>query len=1119
MSTWRMWVTCPNCKEEFRATFEQFVDLSAYPHLRDSLLAGESNFLYCPHCGTPSYIDGFAINDPKERQLIFFVPNLMHKVAWVEVLKKGVPIAFGKRKSYLKKPIIIDDWQELINLLNKSEKIARDKYKDNILKIIDSFFSVPSLKELQKIIELNPVLLTDDTILILGNLYRVAKEKRNKEVFNKAILGRLILAKCREKGVDVAIQHIEDNWEISKTKSSELFLEVPMEEVEELITSITLIDIQLLERMIQNDPYRIPNLTNLYHLALTYPEIINDPNLRSAVHSGLGYCYHHYPNANIVWCLRQAEAQLQEALTDTVPEVNSSQYSNIRNELGLVYMELPTGDLTENLYQAANCFQEALRYRTAENTPERYAETIHNLGIVLSKYQEGDQEENLKTAIDCFQEALKYHTAADTPIEFAKTSNSIGSVLYELAKKDNNYLKQAIEYFENALAVWDELMPNGVFHCMTLINLGRAYLDTEEPEAVDFAIRCFQKVLASLDKDRYTHRAALTYETLATAYWKKWSKNPAYYQERVFENLQKALDNLPVIENAYNEFPEDVRRISMKLGSLYFQSGNWHAAAEAYREAIVANEALALTTSSSVSLVHELSQTSDLFVHYSYVLARLNEFESAINLLETGRTQILSKALVINQAPIDQLTPKDREVFLDAQKRIKSIEYKIRILVASQQDFIQSSQFVELSNELRQSYKEIWQLSRFLNQKELTDEAGKSYLDDLTGNVLPDQPIVYLMTTGKGSLALVVPHNLKAFSSENAFWIDSFTNAQLNDILWKEKEKNFTSETGGYIPALFRSSVLKPVLDEVLPILKKKLLSPLISYLKQNGYKQVSLIPCGLLAILPLHATIPSEMTFSYIPSAGALRSARNAEAKRNMKKENLLALGNPMPNPVPLSYALMEVEKISTFFPEGKRNLLAEQRANLANLKSALPGSTHLHFACHGEFTLDSPVQSSLSLSGEDKLSLNDILTERFDLSSIRLVVLSACQTGMVDVMKVPDEAIGFPAGFIQAGIPAVISTLWPVADIPTAYLMTKFYEFHLKKKLKPAIALNKAQQWLKEACFEELRATIDLKKIKQRSIVTERGVRIENWMEQAGNQKPFAHPYYWAAFYYTGI
>jgi len=62
-------------------------------------------------------------------------------------------------------------------------------------------------------------------------------------------------------------------------------------------------------------------------------------------------------------------------------------------------------------------------------------------------------------------------------------------------------------------------------------------------------------------------------------------------------------------------------------------------------------------------------------------------------------------------------------------------------------------------------------------------------------------------------------------------------------------------------------------------------------------------------------------------------------------------------------------------------------------------------------------------------------------NLKGTDIVVLSACQTGVVDINNT-DVISGLNKAFIQAGAKSVISTLWLVADKQSARLVTDFYK-----------------------------------------------------------------------------
>lgn len=78
-------------------------------------------------------------------------------------------------------------------------------------------------------------------------------------------------------------------------------------------------------------------------------------------------------------------------------------------------------------------------------------------------------------------------------------------------------------------------------------------------------------------------------------------------------------------------------------------------------------------------------------------------------------------------------------------------------------------------------------------------------------------------------------------------------------------------------------------------------------------------------------------------------------------------------------------------------------------------------------------------------------------------LVVLSACQTGIGE--EVPGEGmLGLSRGFMYAGTPRLLMSLWSVDDKATAEFMTRFYRNLLEDGLTAAAALKKTQREMRE-------------------------------------------------------
>jgi CHAT domain-containing protein/tetratricopeptide (TPR) repeat protein len=121
------------------------------------------------------------------------------------------------------------------------------------------------------------------------------------------------------------------------------------------------------------------------------------------------------------------------------------------------------------------------------------------------------------------------------------------------------------------------------------------------------------------------------------------------------------------------------------------------------------------------------------------------------------------------------------------------------------------------------------------------------------------------------------------------------------------------------------------------------------------------------------------------------------------------------------------------------------------------------VHFATHGLLNSKNPELSGLVLSlvnekGEPQngfLRLSDVYGLRLNSD---LVVLSACQTALGKDIR-GEGLIGLTRGFMYAGSPRVVASLWKVDDAATAELMRRFYAALLQKKLPAAQALRAAQ------------------------------------------------------------
>jgi CHAT domain-containing protein len=196
----------------------------------------------------------------------------------------------------------------------------------------------------------------------------------------------------------------------------------------------------------------------------------------------------------------------------------------------------------------------------------------------------------------------------------------------------------------------------------------------------------------------------------------------------------------------------------------------------------------------------------------------------------------------------------------------------------------------------------------------------------------------------------------------------------------------------------------------------------------------------------------------------------------------------------------------------------LSGTQANRQAVLDSIAHHTVLHFSTHGVAEWFTPLQSKLKLS-DGYLTLDELLNQQ--LPGARLAVLSACETG-IPGMVLLDEIISLPAGFMQAGVAGVVASLWSVADVSTAMLMARFYELWRKDNLELPEALRQAQLWLRDSTDGEK------KRYFQSSLPEFVGLRLseeiaDSFFKAVVFNNPdahsFAHPFYWAAFTYTGV
>ncbi len=319
--------------------------------------------------------------------------------------------------------------------------------------------------------------------------------------------------------------------------------------------------------------------------------------------------------------------------------------------------------------------------------------------------------------------------------------------------------------------------------------------------------------------------------------------------------------------------------------------------------------------------------------------------------------------------------------------------------------------------------------------------------------------------------------------------------------------------------------------------------------------KRLILIPHRYLHLFPLHAlplhsqgnclldSFPESV--HYAPSCQLLQLSQKVASQQAPSFRHLFAIQNPTKD---LDFSDIEVEAImGKFHP---KQILSKDKASknalnqAANL-SALSLAECVHFSCHGSFSAPNPLDSHLILAdslvaselvkrtaseatrylpwrdGKDVDLINCLtLGEIFalNLKQCRLVTLSACETGLTEWRNLTDEYIGLASGFLVAGSPNIVSSLWVVNDLSTCFLMIKFYQ-NLQPGVSIAKALNNAQCWLRDVTKAELQKLTQELTLSKNQQLTVDSLWFNDWLkEMEATSKPFHSPEYWAGFCTVG-
>ena len=257
-------------------------------------------------------------------------------------------------------------------------------------------------------------------------------------------------------------------------------------------------------------------------------------------------------------------------------------------------------------------------------------------------------------------------------------------------------------------------------------------------------------------------------------------------------------------------------------------------------------------------------------------------------------------------------------------------------------------------------------------------------------------------------------------------------------------------------------------------LLHRKLIAPLQAALA--GKENLIIVPDGNLHYLPFEALVTDVNRERYLLEdytirygySGTLLSLAQTRGKAN---EQVLAMA-PFAGKSGNAFRSLQIGALPASKSEveqvGGRIYLESDATKEVFLKTASRYGI-VHLATHAKADSKEPLNSYITFYPQhsDSISGYRLYTSELynlQLDSVKLVVLSACETGGGQLVR-GEGVMSLARAFAYAGCPNIVMTLWRAEDQATAQITTRMHE-HLRRGTPKAEALRKSKlDYLREA------------------------------------------------------
>jgi CHAT domain-containing protein/tetratricopeptide (TPR) repeat protein len=788
-----------------------------------------------------------------------------------------------------------------------------------------------------------------------------------------------------------------------------------------------------------------------------------------------------------------------------------------RRALALTWSECESGDWVANLAVCSEILREAVQLSEGTDLDDLRAQLKADLARSLMRREDGDRRSHLEEGVSLAREAVTELEAGGASPQLARARFAVAGLQVNLARLERTSTADGERLFME-VAKWAEEAGDLQLAAGAMYELGKIKRtaaansqeriersiennswDEEERKALQLREEALEHLRAaakfiegqegSLESAQVLGELCLVLGELG-------------YDQEAIDAGEKALEVLSPTRLTRPSF-----EVTSGLAAVYATRGEWAKAVAIYRLAIAAGEIIFQSLRDDDRRQAEILNLGELGRWAALALAMIGETEEAATVLENAQARELRRRLgpgMGDSGRLGDLPTELREEYTSALSALAGAPLRG-------------------SSAEGRRYQDV--LARIRVEPGFSDFARGGQLSDLRSATEQGWPLLYVNPTPVGTLLLLV---------EGDTVTSKFLSTPTSHLIAVRLIVGSSYVEGHPIPnppgpcysmAIIGNAELPAALDDTLAWVGSELAKPIDELLSKAGASGVALVLCGPLGAVPLAVaswsgpgapqSLLDNYEIRYAPSGSLVQSSLQRAETSSKETPFLVGLANPERD---LEAAEPELREISRLF--GKQVELAfEDEATSAFLRDNAPKATHLHLACHGGggiYDLDSIV-----------VYLADRPLQAIEISGplkARVAVISACQTAVPLIAGPASEVFSTSTAFLAAGSACVLASLWPVNDLATALLMTKFYEELFIADLRPPEALRRAQLWLRELPRADARTFLNAHpKLRADAERREReGEQIDSksrgtaWLSPG---RPFSHPTFWAPFIAIGV